>query len=192
MSNEPHLHVSTTNTPKPLRTALLMLAVSVLSAVTFTFGTSTTAQATPTSGGFLSADPLGRYIVVLGARMNPNGTPPAILSQRLDRAASLSRSHPINRIIVTGGNSWWLPVSEATFMHLQLFQRGVAPWQVIDEHTAMSTVDNADRVVAMLSGLRASGAVIVTNDFHMSRALKNFREAAEDQHANLTFAPAAA
>ncbi|EGD53515.1 YdcF family protein [Gordonia neofelifaecis] len=143
----------------------------------------------PSPGKFLAANPPGRYIVVLGARMETLGNPPKILAQRLDRAASLARANPFNRIIVTGGNSWWLPVPEAMFMHAQLAQRGVTPLKVIEEPTAMSTVENAQRTVAMLKGLNASGAVIVTNDFHMKRALDNFRDEAKRQNTRLTFVP---
>ena len=175
------------------------VSIAVLSAVSAvlislgvgTVGAGAVASAAPVSPeAFLSGDPIGRYIVVLGARMNPNGSPPAILKDRLDRAAQLARSHPLNRVIVTGGNSWWLPISEASFMHFQLFLRGVPPWQVIDEHRAMSTVQNADNVVGMLSGMRASGAVIVTNGFHMQRAMNDFAVAARDEGANLDLVPA--
>ena len=138
----------------------------------------------------LAADPIGHYIVVLGARMEPRGGPPPILQERLDLAAALAHTHPLNRVIVTGGNTWTLPISEATFMHLQLVERGVAPWLVIDEHTAMSTNENAIRVVAMLKGLRATGAVIVTNGFHMPRAMRAFRTQVAEQDAALSIEPA--
>lgn len=122
--------------------------------------------------------------------MEPLGNPPPVVEQRLNRTASLSHAHPLNRIIATGGNTWSLPISESTFMHVQLVKRGVAPWQVIDEHTAMSTAQNAIRTVAMLKNLGASGAVIVTNGYHMPRAIKAFRQQAKKQQAALEFNPA--
>lgn len=75
-------------------------------------------------------------------------------------------------------------------MHVELAKRGVPPWQVIDEHTAMSTNENAIKVVAMLKNLRASGAVIVTNGFHMPRAMQAFRTQVAEQNANLWVEPA--
>lgn len=175
------------------RKGFVILAATVTAFTALLVPTAITppaAEAEPVSPeAFLAGDPIGRYIVVLGARIEPRGTPPPILEERLDRAVALSNAYPVNRIIVTGGNTWLLPISEATFMHLELVKRGIAPWQVIDEHTAMSTNDNAIRVVAMLKGLGASGAVIVTNGFHMPRAMKVFRAQAAEQQANLTFVP---
>jgi len=51
-----------------------------------------------------------RYIVVLGAKMGTYGQTPAILDRRLNVAARMAKQHPFNRMIVSGGNTWWLPV----------------------------------------------------------------------------------
>lgn len=147
-------------------------------------------QTSTSPGATLSADPIGRYIVVLGAQIGTFGNPPAILEQRLDRAAALARSHPFNRVIVSGGNTWWLPISEASFMQAGLIKRGVPMWQILGEHRSTSTVQNARYVVGMLKSLHATGAVVVTNTFHMKRAMKNFREEAKEQNTALALAAA--
>ncbi|MFM9379223.1 YdcF family protein [Gordonia sp. VNK21] len=147
-------------------------------------------QASSTVSSFLWGDVTRRYIVVLGARPEPNGQLPGVLQQRLDRAAGLARRHPVNRVVVSGGATWWLPVTEAQFMNVGLLRRGVPVWQMVNEDRSTSTVENAQNTVGMLAGMGASGAVVVTNQFHMKRALKNFRDAAGRQHADLTFRPA--
>lgn len=139
---------------------------------------------------FLWQSPPTRYIVVLGAKVGLLGQAPEILQQRMNLGARLARTHPFNRVIVSGGDTWWLPVSEAQFMNIGLLQRGVPVWQMVNESASLSTVQNAEFTVAMLKAMGASGAVIVTNGFHMSRALKNFRDASNRQHANLQFSPA--
>lgn len=139
---------------------------------------------------FLWLSPATRYIVVLGARQNADGTPPQILQQRMDVTARLANSHPFNRVIVSGGETWWLPVSEAQFMNLGLITRRVPIWQMVNEGKSTSTVQNAENTVAMLKAMGATGAVIVTNNFHMQRAMKNFRDAAAKKQANLQFVPA--
>ncbi|WLP92218.1 YdcF family protein [Gordonia sp. NB41Y] len=139
---------------------------------------------------FLWQSPPTRYIVVLGAKMGTFGQTPDILSARLDTAAQLARSHPFNRMIVSGGNTWWLPVSEAQFMNLGLIKRRVPVWQMVNEGRSTSTVQNASYTVGMLKAMGATGALIVTNGFHMPRALKDFRDAAAKQGARLTFQPA--
>ena len=139
---------------------------------------------------FLWQSPPTRYIVVLGAKMGTFGQTPAILAQRMNVAANLALSHPFNRMIVSGGNTWWLPVSEAQFMNVGLLRRGVPVWQMINEAASTSTVANATNTVAMLKHMGATGALIVTNGFHMGRALNDFRTAARKQHARLEFRPA--
>ncbi|QKT07107.1 YdcF family protein [Gordonia sp. X0973] len=142
------------------------------------------------AGTFLYQNPGGRYIVVLGAKMGTFGQTPDILNRRLSVAARLGRTHPFNRIIVSGGDTWWLPVSEAQFMNVGLIQRGIGPWQMVNEGKSTSTVQNAAFTVRMLKAMGADGAVIVTNGFHMPRAMKNFRDAARQQRARLRFVPA--
>ncbi|MFT3899843.1 MAG: YdcF family protein [Gordonia sp. (in: high G+C Gram-positive bacteria)] len=142
------------------------------------------------AGTFLWQNPAGRYIVVLGAKQGTYGQTPAILNRRLSKAAALGRTHPFNRIIVSGGETWWLPVSEAQFMNVGLIQRGIPPHQMVNEGKSRSTVQNAAFTVKMLKRMGADGAVIVTNGFHMKRAIGNFRSAAKAQRARLTFVPA--
>ncbi|MBD0861884.1 YdcF family protein [Gordonia sp. zg691] len=139
---------------------------------------------------FLWENPGARYIVVLGAKFGTLGQTPQILTQRLNVAANLAKKHPFNRMIVSGGDTHWLPVSEAQFMNLGLIRRGIPMWQMVNEGRSTSTVQNAQYTVGMMKAMGASGAVIVTNGFHMERAMKNFRDAAKKQGARITFRPA--
>ncbi|MFW0786006.1 YdcF family protein [Gordonia sp. CPCC 206044] len=139
---------------------------------------------------FLWQNPGARYIVVLGAQMGKFGQTPQILNQRLNTASKLGKQHPFNRMIVSGGNTWWLPVSEAQFMNVGLLRRGVPPWQMVNEGKSTSTVQNASYTVGMLKAMGANGALIVTNGFHMPRAIKDFRDAAAKQGARIEFRPA--
>ncbi|AZG48006.1 YdcF family protein [Gordonia insulae] len=178
-----------------VRIAALMIAlVTVLSvavaaparADTGSLGAGSSDLLSPNSV-FLWQSPPTRYIVVLGAKMGTFGQTPAILERRMNVAANLALSHPFNRMIVSGGNTWWLPVSEAQFMNVGLIRRGVPMWQMVNEGASTSTVANATNTVAMLKHMGATGALIVTNGFHMPRAMQDFRAAAGKQHARLTF-----
>lgn len=144
---------------------------------------------TPNSN-FLWQSPGTRYIVVLGAKFGVLGQTPDVLKRRLDVAANLGKKHPFNRMIVSGGDTHWLPVTEAQFMNLGLIRRGIPMWQMVNEVASTSTVQNAQNTVRMLKHMGANGAIIVTNGFHMERAMKNFRDAAKAQNARLTFRPA--
>lgn len=144
---------------------------------------------TPNSN-FLWQSPGTRYIVVLGAKFGVLGQTPDVLKRRLNVAANLGKKHPFNRIIVSGGDTHWLPVTEAQFMNLGLIRRGIPMWQMVNEGRSTSTVQNAHYTVGMLKAMGANGAIIVTNGFHMERAMKNFRDAARNQHARIEFRPA--
>ncbi|WP_338856848.1 YdcF family protein [Gordonia hongkongensis] len=144
---------------------------------------------TPNSN-FLWQSPGTRYVVVLGAKFGVLGQTPDVLKRRLDVAANLGKKHPFNRMIVSGGDTHWLPVTEAQFMNLGLIRRGIPMWQMVNEVASTSTVQNAQNTVAMLKRMGGTGALIVTNGFHMERAMKNFRDAAKAQNARLTFRPA--
>ncbi|WP_254859675.1 MULTISPECIES: YdcF family protein [unclassified Gordonia (in: high G+C Gram-positive bacteria)] len=141
---------------------------------------------TPNSN-FLWQSPGTRYIVVLGAKFGVLGQTPDVLKRRLDVAANLGKKHPFNRMIVSGGDTHWLPVTEAQFMNLGLIRRGIPPWQMVNEVASTSTVQNAQNTVAMLKRMGGTGALIVTNGFHMERAMKNFRDAARQQGARIEF-----
>ncbi|WP_119031386.1 YdcF family protein [Gordonia rubripertincta] len=168
-------------------TAKIESAASSLDFGSVDFGSSE--LGTPNST-FLWESPPTRYIVVLGARFGQFGQTPQIMTQRLNVAANLAKKHPFNRIIASGGDTHWLPIAEAQFMNIGLIRRGIPPWQMVNEVASTSTVQNAQNTVAMLKRMGGTGALIVTNGFHMERAMKNFRDAAKAQGARLTFRPA--
>lgn len=131
---------------------------------------------------YLAGDPASRYIVVLGARLNADGTLPGVLEARLDRAAAIARAHPAVRVIVSGGPTQALPYTEAEAMLAGLTLRGVNPLQIIPEQRSYSTVGNAANSTAILNHHRAQGAVLVSSGSHIDRALGNFRQAAPHLH----------
>ena len=131
---------------------------------------------------YLAGNPAGRYIVVLGARLNADGTLPGILDARLDRAAAIARAQPGSQVIVSGGATQALPYNEAQAMLAGLTLRGVNPLNIIMEERSYSTVGNASNTAAILSHNRAQGAVIVSSASHIDRAMGNFRNAAPYLH----------
>lgn len=131
---------------------------------------------------YLTGDPASRYVVVLGARLDPDGLLPAVLNARLDAAAAIARLHPQNKVIVSGGPTQTLPYTEAQAMFVGLTLRGVNPANIILENDSYSTVDNARNTTQILAGAGAGGAVLVTSASHMDRALTTFRSASGRFH----------
>ena len=132
----------------------------------------------PQAHYYLAGNPGKRYIVVLGARLNPDGTLPGILDARLDAAAAMARAQPASRVIVSGGATQRLPYNEAQAMLAGLTLRGVNPAQIIMEERSYSTVENARNTAAILRGVGAEGVVLVSSASHIDRAMGNFRSAA--------------
>ncbi len=153
------------------------LTTAARSVDTGSTGTVNSAITDADAHAFLYADPAHRYIVVLGARLDPAGTMPAVLNARLDRAAAIARVHPGTKVIVTGGPTQTLPYTEAQAMQVGLALRGVNPLDVITENAAMSTVGNAHNVAGILASRGATGAVLVSSASHFPRALDDFEDA---------------
>lgn len=122
----------------------------------------------------LILNPFTTNIVILGAGLFPDGGIRPVLEQRLQAGLRLANKFPTAPIIVTGG----VPQNgrtEAQAMNDWLIGAGVDPRRITQEGASDSTVQNARYSGQILTERRATGAVIVTNDFHLKRAMGNFR-----------------
>ena len=119
----------------------------------------------------LSAPPAGLdAIVILGARVNADG-PSGSLSQRIDAAVDYLKANPETLVVASGGQGDDEPMSEAACMQEILLSAGIAPERIIVEDRSTSTVENLTNSFALLEGRGVSGVGIVTNEFHVYRAL---------------------
>ena len=109
-------------------------------------------------------------VVILGARLDPWCTPPGVLNERMDRAASFLRVHPFNPVIVTGGQTIPGCVSEAAATEAGLRLRGVIN-PIYQENRSGSTVENARNVANIRPERRM---VLVSSADHLPRAKSNF------------------
>lgn len=109
------------------------------------------------------------YIIVLGAQVRENG-PSVVLKYRLDSAAEYLEQNPSTICIVTGAKGSNEPVTEARGMADYLIARGIDENRIILEEKALNTAENIRYSKAFLPGGDATVG-IVTNDFHMYRAL---------------------
>lgn len=136
---------------------VVLLAVGALFALIMT-----TAAATPPAG--LDC------LVVLGAGLRPDGTPTETLQYRLDAALAYLEDNPGTSCIVSGGQGLGESRTEADAMAEYLVAHGLDADRVTKEERSTSTVEN----VRNSSELLAPGAsvAIVTNDFHLYRALR--------------------
>jgi uncharacterized SAM-binding protein YcdF (DUF218 family) len=118
-------------------------------------------------------------IVVLGCRIAPSGqlAPPA--ARRAATAARGFLGGVAPRIVVSGGRRWGAQI-EARAIRGALVRAGVPEGAVVEELCSLSTHENAVFSAAVLRGLGARHAAVVTCPWHMARALENFRAAGVD------------
>ena len=123
---------------------------------------ASTAAATPPAG--LDA------LVVLGAGLQPDGSPSETLRYRLDAALAYLGENPGTACVVSGGQGLGESRTEADAMAEYLVARGLDEGRITKEERSSTTAEN----LRNSAGLLAPGArvAVVTNDFHLYRALR--------------------
>lgn len=114
------------------------------------------------------------YLIVLGARVDPDGPSPA-LNRRLNCVMRVLDRHPEATIIATGGQGADEPMSEAECIRQQLVSRGVDASRIIMEDRSASTAENLANALALMDSPSAQ-AGIITNNYHVWRALRVARK----------------
>ena len=127
------------------------------------------------SGFHKTAGPGCDYLIVLGAQVYETG-PSVVLRCRLDAAADYLKENEETLCIVTGRKGYNEPVSEAEGMRDYLISVGIDEERILLEPLAKNTRENLLYSRKLLSSPEASVA-IVTNNFHVYRALVLAKEA---------------
>lgn len=110
------------------------------------------------------------YVIVLGAQWKSTG-PSYVLQKRLDAALEYLKANPDARVIVSGGQGDNEPISEAEGMAGYLEAAGIEPERILREAASTDTNENLEFCGALLDKSENS-VVIVTNNFHVYRAVK--------------------
>lgn len=110
------------------------------------------------------------YIIVLGAMIREDG-PSSILKARLDSAIEYLDGNPGTKCIVSGGQGYDEPCSEAEGMRKYLVEKGIDESRIIMEPDSMNTIQNIRNSKAIIDNDNAKVG-IVTSKFHVYRAVK--------------------
>lgn len=109
-------------------------------------------------------------IMVLGAAVNPDGTPSTILADRIQVAAELYKAGVAPKIIMSGDNT----SDRETYNEVVNMQRyaveqlGIPEKDIFCDHAGINTYDSAYRLYHVFGVKRA---VVVTQTYHLYRAL---------------------
>lgn len=120
--------------------------------------------------GFVTKEPEGLdYIIVLGAQVYENG-PSIVLEYRLEKALAYLNDNPNTLCIVTGGQGYNEPFSEAEGMSAYLIEHGIEESRIILEDKATNTIENITNSMKLYD-YQNSPTGIVTNEFHIYRSV---------------------
>ena len=120
------------------------------------------------------------YIIVLGAKVN--GTQPGgALRNRIDSAYGYWKSNPDTLIVASGGQGSDEGISEAQCMYNELTAKGVPSEAILLEQKSTSTYENIQYSLEFIENESATIG-LVTNNFHLYRALKTARMQSENPY----------
>ena len=115
------------------------------------------------------------YLIVLGARVDPDGPSPA-LNRRLNAVMACIDDHPDAVIIASGGQGSDEPMSEAQCIRDELVKRGVDEGRIVMEDKSTATIENIRYSMALMNSPDAEVGII-TNNYHVYRATRLARKA---------------
>ncbi|MCL2225989.1 MAG: YdcF family protein [Defluviitaleaceae bacterium] len=115
-------------------------------------------------------------VIVLGAGLRGDEVG-GHLARRLDTAIMYLNRNPNAVVVVSGGLGAGRNITEAEAMSRYLAAHGISPERILQEGASTSTYENLAFSKEILAGHFPDGfrAVVVTNDFHIFRAVRQAR-----------------
>jgi SanA protein len=105
--------------------------------------------------------------LVLGAGLNQDGTPSAMLRDRVDVAADLYNDGRVDKVLVSGDHGT-VGHDEVNAMRVALVARGVPDGKIFTDHAGFDTWDSMVRAKKVF---KVDSAIVVTQGFHLPRAV---------------------
>lgn len=120
-------------------------------------------------GKIPEADGTNDYMIILGAKVKPNGNPSLSLQNRLDVAIDYLQKYEKVHVIVSGGQGSDEPATEASVMANYLIKHGINASRILLEEASTSTYENF-LFSKKLIPEDVTTITVVSNDFHLQRA----------------------
>ncbi len=123
-------------------------------------------------------------LLVLGARVYPDGNPSLTLAGRLDAAAVFLQTHPQTIAVLCGGQGSNEPCTEASAMRTYLLGKGIADERLLLEQVSNNTITNIANAKALLDmRMKTYHTAVISSDFHLARARRLLLHAGLDAWA---------
>ncbi len=111
--------------------------------------------------------PHARAAIVFGAGLTADGSPTAVLEDRVKTAAALYQAGKIDKILMSGDNRF-IYYNEPGAMKSYALELGVPDEDIVLDYAGRRTYDTCYRAREIF---RLTEAILVTQQFHLSRAL---------------------
>jgi SanA protein len=115
----------------------------------------------------ISKLPHAQAAIVPGAQVNPDGTMSLMLADRVRRTVELWEAGKVDRIVVSGADGSWR-YDEPGTMRRSLMRAGVPGHVIFTDHAGFNTRGTMVRAKRIF---QVRSAIVVTQGFHMDRAL---------------------
>lgn len=116
-------------------------------------------------------------VIVLGAAVGPDGAPSPVVIRRVERAVALMTAGVGDVLVPSGGAIGGRP-AEAEVMAALARRLGVPACRILTESKARNTRENARFSLALVAAHDLAEVVVVSDGWHLPRALMLFRRAA--------------
>lgn len=131
-------------------------------------------------------------VIVLGARVWPDGRMSKSLLYRCESALEAWRSGLAQNIIVCGAQGDDEPAAEADVMAAWFVKSGVPEKSVWKDAASVNTQENLENAAEIMAERGWKTAIIATNDYHVQRALWIARDVGIDACAVAARSPGSA
>jgi SanA protein len=115
----------------------------------------------------VSTVPAARVAIVFGAGLQNDGTPTAILRDRVETAVQLYQQGKVNKLLMSGDNRF-VEYNEPEAMRQYALDLGIPDEDIVLDYAGRRTYDTCYRANAIF---QVDSAILVTQSFHMPRAL---------------------
>jgi SanA protein len=111
--------------------------------------------------------PADQAAIIFGAGLRYDGTPTAILRDRVQTAVELYQQGKVNKLLMSGDNSY-INYNEPESMRQYALSLGVPDKDIVLDYAGRRTYDTCYRAAAIF---QIDTAILVTQSFHLPRAL---------------------
>ncbi len=130
--------------------------------------------------------PSAPVALILGAGLLADGTPSAVLQDRIDIAIDLYQAGKVKKLLMSGDNST-IFYNEPGAMKTYALSKGIPEEDIVLDYAGRRTYDSCYRLKSIFG---VDEAIIITQNYHLSRALflcRNLGVTAYGVSSDLTF-----